>query len=110
MFLLTAAVGLLFLFAFIVITRLTYLLANDRRRRVNFAIQEDMQNEASALAFGSHAPLPIRSINEPLRAMHVAEPIIPRTLRSDQCINDYTSGYQIPNRARGYSAATSHSE
>ena len=36
--------------------------------------------------------------------MHVAEPIIPRTLRSDQRINDYASGYQVPNQAQGYSA------
>ena len=37
--------------------------------------------------------------------MYVAEPIIPRmrTLRSDR-VNDYTSGYQVPKRARGYSA------
>jgi len=102
MFLPIAAVGLLFLFAFI--AWFTYLLANDRRHQVNFAVQEAMRDEASALVFGSHAPLPIRSINEPPRAMHVAEPIVPRTLHSDQCINDYTSGYQVLNRARGYSA------
>jgi len=38
--------------------------------------------------------------------MHIAEPITPRTLHSDQRINDYISGYQVPNRARarGYSA------
>ena len=96
-----AALGLLL---FIVIAWFTYQLANDRRRRVNFAVQEAMRDEPSALVFGSHAPLPIRSINEPPRAIHVAEPIIPRTLRSDQRINDYTSGYQVPNRARGYSA------
>ena len=48
--------------------------------------------------------VPIRSINEPLRAIHVAEPIIPRTLHSDQRVNDYVSGYQVLNRARGYSA------
>ena len=71
---------------------------------MNFAVQEVIRDEASALVFGSHAPLPIRSINETPRAVHVAEPIIPRTLRSHQRINDYTSGYQVPNRARGYSA------
>ena len=103
--LLAAAVVLLFPFMFMVIAWSTYLLANDRRRRVNFAVQEVTRDEASALVFGpQHAPLPIRSINEPLRAMHVAEPIIPRTLHSDQHINDYISGYQVPNRARGYSA------
>ena len=89
---------------FIVIAWCTYLLANDRHRRVNFAVQEAMRDEASALVFGTHAPLPIRSINETPRAVHVAEPIIPRTLRSDKRINDNTSGYQVPNRARGYSA------
>ena len=104
MFLLIAAVGLLFLFAFIAIAWFTYLLPNDRRRRVNFAIQEAMRGEASALVFGSHAPLPIRSINEPPRALHAAEPIIPRTLRSDQRVTHSASGYQVPNRARGYSA------
>ena len=90
---------------FIVIAWCTYLLANDRHRRVNFAVQEAMRDEASALVFGTHAPLPIHSINEPPRAMYVAEPIIPRmrTLRSDR-VNDYTSGYQVPKRARGYSA------
>jgi len=102
--LIAAAVVLLFPFMFIVIAWSTYLLANDRRRRVNFPIEEDTRNEASALVFGSHAPLPIRSINEPPRAMHVAEPIVPRTLRSDQRVNDYASGYQVLNRARGYSA------
>jgi len=65
---------------------------------MNFPVEEDTRNEASALVFGSHAPLPIRSIYEPPRAMHVAEPIISHTLRSDQRINDYTSGYQVPNR------------
>ena len=63
-----------------------------------------MRDETSALVFGSHPPLPIHSINEPLRAMHIAEPITPRTLHSDQRINDYISRYQVPNRARGYSA------
>ena len=104
MFLLIAAVGLLFPFTFIVIAWSTYLLANDRHCRVNFAVQEVMRDEASALVFGSHAPLPIRSINEPPRAVHVAEPNTPCTLRSDQRISDNTSGYQVPNRARGYSA------
>ena len=89
--LIAAALGLLL---FIVIARFTYQLANDRRRRVNFAIQEVTRDEASALVFGSYAPLPICSINEPPRAMHVAEPTVPRTLRSDQ----------RQNRARGYSA------
>ena len=105
-FLLIATVGLLFPFAFIVIAWSTYLLANDRRHRVNFPTEEDTRNEASALVFGSHPPLPIRNVNEPLRAIHayVAEPIIFRTLRSDQRVNDYTSGYQVPNRVRGYSA------
>ena len=96
-----AALGLLL---FIVIAWFTYQLANDRRRRENFAVQEVTRDEATALVFGSHAPLPIRSINEPPRAIHVAEPIIPRTLRSDQRINDYASGYQVPNQAQGYSA------
>ena len=94
MFLLIAAVGLLFPFAFIVTA---WLLANDRRP-VNFAIQEDniMRDEPSTLVFGSHPPLPIRNVN----GVHVAEPIIHRTLRSDQ------RGYQAPdpNRARGHSA------
>jgi len=78
-----AAVVLLVTIAFIAIVWPTYLLANGRRR-MNFAMQEGMRSrdEASALVFGSHAPLPIRSINEPPRAMHVAEPIVPRTLRS----------------------------
>ena len=91
MLLLIAAVGLLFLFAFVVIAWSIYLLANDRRR-VNFAVQEVVRDEASALVFGSHPPLPIRSTP------------CTRTLRSDQRINDYISGYQVPNRARGYSA------
>ena len=92
-------------FAFIAIVWSTYLLANGRRQP-NFAIQEGMRSrdEPSALVFGSHAPLPIRSINETPRVMYVAEPIIPRTLRSDQRINDYASGYQVPNQAQGYSA------
>jgi len=93
MFLLIAAVGLLFPFAFIVIAWSIYPLTNDRRR-VNFAIQEAMRDEASVLVFGSHPPLPIRNVN----GVHVTEPIIHRTLRSDQ------RGYQAPNRARGYSA------
>jgi len=101
--LLAAAVVLLFPFMFMVIAWSTYLLANDRHCRVNFAVQEVMRDEASALVFGSHAPLPIRSINEPPRVMYVAEPIFPRTLRSDQRVNHYSSGYQVPNRARGYS-------
>jgi len=99
--LIAAALGLPL---FIVIAWFTYQLANDRRRRVNFAVQEVTRDEASALVFGSYAPLPICSINEPPRAIRVAEPIIPRTLRSDKRINDNTSGYQVPNRARGYSA------
>jgi len=49
--LIAAAVVLLFPFMFIVIAWSTFLLANDRRRRVNFAIQEAMRNEASALVF-----------------------------------------------------------
>jgi len=92
--------GLLFLI--LIVTALSaYQLANDRRRRVNFAVQEDMRDEASALVFGSHAPLPIRNVNEPPRVMQVAGPI---TLRSDQRVNDYTSGHQTRNQARGYSA------
>jgi len=71
---------------------------------VNFAVQEAMRDEASALVFGSHAPLPIRTINEPPRAVYVAEPIVHRTLRSDQRVNDYIGGYRVPNRAPGYSA------
>ena len=103
-----AAVVLLVTFAFIYISIAivwsTYLLANGRRQ-MNFAIKEGMRSrdEPSALVFGSHAPLPIRSINEPPRVMYVAEPIFPRTLRSDQRVNHYSSGYQVPNRARGYS-------
>jgi len=92
MFLLITAVGLLFPFAFIVIAWSIYLLTNDRRR-VNFAIQEAMRDEASALVFGSHPPLPIRNVN----GVHVAESITPRTLRSDQ------RGQQAPNRSRGHS-------
>ena len=93
MFLLIAAVGLLFPFAFIVIAWSIYLLTNDRRR-VNFAIQEAMRDEASALVFGSHPPLPIHNVN----GVHMTETIIHRTLRSDQ------RGYQAPNLARGHSA------
>jgi len=99
--LIAAALGLLL---FIVMAWFTYQLANDRRRRVNFAVQEVTRDEATALVFGSHPPLPIRSINEPPRAIRVAEPIIPRTLRSDQRVSDYTSGRQTLNQARGYSA------
>jgi len=100
-----AAVVLLVTIAFIAIVWSTYLLANGRRQ-LNFAIQEGMRSrdEPSALVFGSHAPLPIRSINEPPRVMYVAKPIFPRTLRSDQRVNHSASGYQVPNRARGYSA------
>ena len=65
LFLLIAAFGLLLPFAFIAIAWSTYLLVNDRRHQVNFAVQEVMRDEASALVFGSHAPLPIRTINEP---------------------------------------------
>ena len=61
-----AAVGLLFPFMFIVIAWSTYQLANDRRR-VNFAVQEVMRDEASALVFGSDPPLSICRINEPPR-------------------------------------------
>ena len=98
--LIAAALGLLFPFTFIVIACSTYLLANDRRHQVNFAVQEAMRDETSALVFGSHPPLPSRNAIEPPR-VHVAEPIIHRTLRSaaDQ------RGYQVPNRARGYSAS-----
>jgi len=93
MFLLIAAAGLLFPFAFTIIAwSILYLLTNDRRR-VNFAIQEDMRDEASALVFGSHPPLPIRNVN----GVHVTELIIHRTLCSDQ------RGYQAPNRSRGHS-------
>jgi len=94
--LIAAALGLLFPFTFIVIAWSTYLLANDRLR-VNFAIQEDMRDETSALVVGSHSPLSIRNAIEP-PTVHVAEPIIHRTLRSDQ------RGYQVPNRAQGHSA------
>jgi len=84
--LIAAALGLLL---FIVMAWFTYLLANDRRR-MNFAVQEVTRDEASALVFGPHPPLPIRSTT--------------RTLRSDQRVNDYTRGHQAPNRSRGYSA------
>jgi len=67
--LIAAAVVLLFPFMFIVIAWSTFLLANDRRRRVNFAIQEAMRNEASALVFWPHPPLPIRSIYHSERCM-----------------------------------------
>ena len=77
-----AEVGLLVTIAFIAIVWSTYLLANGRRR-LNFAIQETMQDTTSALVFGSY--------------VHVMEPIH-HTLHYQDVNNLYTCGYQAPNR------------
>jgi len=77
-----AAVALLVTFAFIAIVWSTYLLANGRRR-LNFAIQETMQDTTSALVCGSY--------------LHVMEPIH-HTLQYQHVNNLYICGYQPPNR------------
>ena len=59
-----------FPFMFIVIAWCTYLLANDRHRRVNFAVQEAMREEASALVFElMHHYLFTALTNHPERCM-----------------------------------------
>jgi len=81
-----AAVGLLVTIAFIAIVWSTYLLATGRHR-LNFAIQETMQDTTSALVCGSY--------------LHVMEPIH-HTLQYQRVNNLYTCGYQALNQ--GYPA------
>ena len=83
-----AAVCLLVTVAFIAIVWSTYLLANGRRR-LNFAIQETMQDTTSALVFGSYLHVMEHEAlnqgysarNEPPGVMHVEVYPVQETLR-----------------------------